>query len=192
MKICPICSKNHNRKRYTVCSACTNWYRRYTMKVKCVQRLGGKCIDCGESDLPCLEFHHRDPKQKEFKINYLFNTGYDKIEKEIVKCDLLCSNCHRKKHYNHNQNILDYYLSNTDYIEIDMTPPTNYKPKLSNRKVDRPSREELEILCQTKTLVEIANMYGVKPPSVGKWRKCYGLPALNKGYWTKKNERKTI
>ena len=44
-----------------------------------------------------MEFHHINPKDKEFQIShyksYVFN---DDIKKELDKCQLLCSNCHRE------------------------------------------------------------------------------------------------
>jgi hypothetical protein len=59
-----------------------------------------KCIKCGENHPSCLEFHHRDPKQKEFGIAAFVNTSNkEKVLKEIEKCDVLCANCHRKHHH---------------------------------------------------------------------------------------------
>lgn len=61
-----------------------------------------KCSVCGENRLPVLDFHHRDPNEKEGSISSLVNDGSSKsrVLKEIEKCDVLCSNCHRMLHYN--------------------------------------------------------------------------------------------
>lgn len=60
-----------------------------------------KCLMCSENHIACLDFHHRDPATKRFKINAAYERRYSKdtILKEIEKCDILCANCHRKLHF---------------------------------------------------------------------------------------------
>lgn len=60
------------------------------------------CQQCGESHEACLDFHHRDPKTKLFQLTAqkIGNRSQRSIDAEIAKCDVLCSNCHRKHHYN--------------------------------------------------------------------------------------------
>ncbi len=62
----------------------------------------GGCVRCGESDLVCLIFHHRDPATKAFTIG---STGPIRTEEAIIaeatKCDVLCLNCHAKVHGGH-------------------------------------------------------------------------------------------
>jgi hypothetical protein len=48
---------------------------------------------------------------------------------------------------------------------------------LSQRKVERPLREELEILLITKSKSEIARNFGVSSNAVNKWIKNYGVVA---------------
>lgn len=56
------------------------------------------CISCGESDPIVLEFDHRDRTTKLENIsNLILNGSWQRIEKEIEKCDVLCANCHRRK-----------------------------------------------------------------------------------------------
>lgn len=59
------------------------------------------CIKCGESHPACIEFHHRDPSQKDIGVGDMAKGGYsvERMMEEIAKCDVLCSNCHRKHHY---------------------------------------------------------------------------------------------
>lgn len=61
------------------------------------------CKKCGESRWWVLDFHHRDPDKKEFGISAIFKSrGMGKKEilmREMEKCDVLCSNCHRDHHY---------------------------------------------------------------------------------------------
>lgn len=68
-------------------------------KLKAVNYLGGKCIKCGESENSKLCFHHLDPKVKDSKLNKFFLYRWDKIQKELDKCELLCMNCHMETHY---------------------------------------------------------------------------------------------
>jgi hypothetical protein len=58
------------------------------------------CICCPECHPACLEFHHRDPKQKDIDVSRAARNGWsiERIKKEIAKCDVMCSNCHRKLH----------------------------------------------------------------------------------------------
>lgn len=58
------------------------------------------CVKCGERDLACLDFHHRNPDEKECCVVQRARNGT--VEAALVeaeKCDVLCSNCHRKFHH---------------------------------------------------------------------------------------------
>jgi len=59
------------------------------------------CEHCGESDIRCLQFHHKDPTQKDNTICNAARLGWSnkRIKKEIDKCIVLCANCHAKIHY---------------------------------------------------------------------------------------------
>lgn len=60
-----------------------------------------KCGICGYNRYPeILEFHHRDKKEKAQTINTLMKTlrSIEIIKKEIEKCDIICSNCHKELH----------------------------------------------------------------------------------------------
>lgn len=57
------------------------------------------CSECGYSKNPkALEFHHL--RDKEHSIADMAHAAYslDAINKEIDKCVILCSNCHRETH----------------------------------------------------------------------------------------------
>lgn len=58
------------------------------------------CGRCNENHPACLEFHHRNPALKEIALGDAVARGWSKrrILSEIEKCDVLCSNCHRKEH----------------------------------------------------------------------------------------------
>lgn len=55
------------------------------------------CVICGETDPCCLEFHHLNPDEKELQVSEQHN-NLERVLKEIEKCIVVCSNCHRKIH----------------------------------------------------------------------------------------------
>ena len=55
------------------------------------------CIDCGESDPVVLEFDHREDKEYEISKLILSVASLSKLSREISKCDVRYSNCHRRK-----------------------------------------------------------------------------------------------
>lgn len=59
------------------------------------------CSTCSENDIACLDFHHIDRTSKEENVTKMLNDHRSKesILREIEKCVVLCSNCHRKLHY---------------------------------------------------------------------------------------------
>ena len=57
------------------------------------------CKYCSENDYVALDFHHRDGNDKESNISRMVADGLSKkLMTEIAKCDIVCSNCHRKLH----------------------------------------------------------------------------------------------
>lgn len=64
-----------------------------------VQLLGGKCNNClGIFDPSIYDFHHINPKEKSFTVGENWLVGEVKLQTEILKCKLLCANCHRLEH----------------------------------------------------------------------------------------------
>lgn len=99
MKLCEECGK-YKCWKDVVCSRCKNLAQTRALKQFLLNKIGGKCLDCEETDYDLLEFHHTDPTKKDFTIaqgririsqitNYLL---------EIQKCIPLCNNCHKKRH----------------------------------------------------------------------------------------------
>ncbi len=70
--------------------------KEYTDKVKAKQGCA-----CGEKDPCCLDFHHINPKTKHKEVSTLVKGAYSikMIQEEIDKCEVLCANCHREKHF---------------------------------------------------------------------------------------------
>lgn len=174
---------------------------RRRIKQKCVEYLGGKCCLCGYDKCnSALEFHHNDPKGKESdpaKVIYQWN--WEKIVEEISKCMLVCSNCHREIHYG---------LHKTEELER-LEKPTlklqcvfckkEYETKnkeqiycsqscsqLSNRKVKRPTMEELKKMIWEIPTVKISKIFGVSDKAIEKWCRAYKIEKPPRGYWRKR------
>jgi len=73
---------------------------RKALKEKLVKYKGGKCEICGyDKCIAALDFHHMDPNKKDFNIGGSGVISFEKCKKEVDKCILVCSNCHREIHY---------------------------------------------------------------------------------------------
>lgn len=82
------------------CPLCIKLTKASDVKARAVKYLGGRCVDCGfNGHHVAFDFDHRNPKEKEFKIsgNYIFR--WSELKKELDKCELRCSNCHRIRHW---------------------------------------------------------------------------------------------
>ena len=56
------------------------------MKLQAVKLLGGKCSICGYSKcIDALEFHHKNPKEKDFKIWSGNTMSWRDYKKEALK-----------------------------------------------------------------------------------------------------------
>lgn len=54
------------------------------------------CFDCGDHfPYYCMDFDHL--RDKKFLMSRAHLEGMETIKKEMAKCDLVCSNCHRKR-----------------------------------------------------------------------------------------------
>src|SRR5258706_15275027 len=72
------------------------------------------CKNCGEWRSECLQFHHRDPKQKEFNVSEWIRNGVslETLRAEIAKCAVLCANCHAIETQNQKYRKLGPHISN--------------------------------------------------------------------------------
>jgi hypothetical protein len=60
-----------------------------------------RCKKCSMSDYRCLEFHHLNPKEKDYNIGKMITnkTSLSNLQKEVSKCIIICANCHRIEHF---------------------------------------------------------------------------------------------
>ena len=56
------------------------------------------CVLCREREPVALDLHHVDATEKDANPSALCNHSTAALRKEIRKCVVLCSNCHRKVH----------------------------------------------------------------------------------------------
>jgi len=127
--LCQNCHREHHYNEKVI-----NDKRRNDKKIY-LEYSGNKCIECGYNKCEAsLEFHHRNPNEKEFEISSAWNfenKSLFEIDKHIIseldKCDILCSNCHMMKHID-----IDFFNENIDEINNKVS---NYKERQT--KIDR-------------------------------------------------------
>ena len=161
-KICKLCKKEFETVKYgekrDYCFQCSppgssnsiTIIRRKAKQLG-VEQLGGKCKKCGESKSYLLDFHHRDPKEKESELSDL-SKGYnlDKFFNELHKCDLLCANCHREFHYLHTFLNLSY----EDFLNDNYSPVQTWLswPKSPCRWFDSSLKHQAHVPCCTRSI----------------------------------------
>jgi len=68
-------------------------------KILWIEKKGGCCQHCGGLFPPCVfDFHHIEGK--DVNPSKALSLSLERAEKEMSKCILLCSNCHRIEHFN--------------------------------------------------------------------------------------------
>lgn len=111
--LCPLCKecRKKSRKKWYLSNKEIIIKKQRDKRRKCqewVRQFKDKCKVCGETHPACLDFHHLE--DKEGGIANMINTRNitealrNKIIAEIKKCEVLCSNCHRKVHWEERQN----------------------------------------------------------------------------------------
>jgi hypothetical protein len=104
---CTICNdmdETHFTKgRFSQCKICRRKEQNRTTKkykLVLVQYKGGKCELCGYSKcVASLDFHHKDPTQKDPNWIKMRRWNPERVKKEVDKCRLVCKNCHGEIHY---------------------------------------------------------------------------------------------
>ena len=99
---CKSCHKSYRKEHYernkeTIIAQVKEKKRKireYIQNIK--SRIG--CSICGEGRYWVLDFHHLGDKEE--SVSSLVRSGsLTKVKKEIEKCEVLCSNCHRDLHH---------------------------------------------------------------------------------------------
>lgn len=110
--ICNTCrSKNYRKKPENrancrrITKKCKEKYNiaKPAMKINLLLHINQtKCLFCGNEDIRTFCFHHRNPKNKSFNLQFGMTHSYsfEKLKIEAEKCDILCGCCHTIHHYN--------------------------------------------------------------------------------------------
>lgn len=57
------------------------------------------CLDCGETDIVVLQFHHQGDKDSNVSDSRVLGWSLTRLIVEIEKCIMLCANCHLRRHH---------------------------------------------------------------------------------------------
>lgn len=199
---CKTCRKVQDRKRYFSSNKKEIIQQRenkikyflYRYKKFC------KCYICKEDDPVCLEFHHINPDEKEFNISCIKYFGRERLKKEIKKCKVICSNCHRKLHAYDKELSLIKLIKKARY-QIKKNKPIrsisknrrtlngkilgqNYF-KYQERKFNI-TKKDLQRLVWELPTTKIAEHYGVSDKAIEKRCNLFGIKKPPRGYWTKR------
>ena len=83
-----------------LCMTARTTRKRRANKIRGIEYLGGKCLDCHDVFHEAIyDFHHTDSKQKDITPSRLFGNKWETLQQELDKCVLLCANCHRLRHF---------------------------------------------------------------------------------------------
>lgn len=157
-------------------------------KLQAIEAFGGKCQICGYDKCPnALEFHHIEGK-KEKPSYVIMRWKWERAKEELKKCILVCANCHRELHYkaidfNISNYVVDWIAKNCENCNTQFeTKSLNQRfcciacSQFANRKVKRPTKEELQNLLQDRVpFSTLGKMFGVSDNAVRKWAKRYKL-----------------
>lgn len=107
---CKSCKRDvliENYGKGHFCKQCNTFRRGLALlnkKKKAFEYKGGKCSDCGfrSEYIFLFDFHHLDPCEKDADWTYLKKLQLKNMQKELDKCVLLCSSCHRLRHWKDN------------------------------------------------------------------------------------------
>lgn len=101
---CKECRRNRNLTNFYKASDKWKTTHKKTrdikqQKIKELKEYSKGCLKCNEKRYYLLDFHHIDPNDKLFQIAQGSSKGWEKVQKEIDKCILLCKNCHSEFHH---------------------------------------------------------------------------------------------
>lgn len=178
---------------------------RWRNKMRLIQYKGGKCEICGYNKpiATVYHLHHINPEEKEFALSKFMSRSLDKLKAEADKCQLLCSNCHAELHDAEFHEKRQSTIKSWEDWDIEEEARKTRKPKeiktckqcqeefdpnfkeqqfcsvecrvRSQKKADRPGKQELAQLLEKHSWTEIGRMYGVSDNAVRKWAKRMGL-----------------
>lgn len=148
-----------------------------------------------------LEFHHTDPKEKDFGISTCLTKSIEELKAEADKCILVCSNCHAELHEqidadefnpSFNKPPNSFIPQQQRFCKVCGEPITNkatycqncrsiaIRRSLGNENasvINYPDRDTLKILIRSKSFVEIGKQFNVSGNAIKKWCVKNNLPS---------------
>ena len=123
-ELCSRCGEKKEIQKQSYCRRCNNdyqksWYKKHPRSTarshKTRQKERRDYVKSKKNNLPCLDCgisypwyvmdfdHVRGKKQFNLSIVGSMICSFEKIDREIAKCDLVCANCHRARTFNREQ-----------------------------------------------------------------------------------------
>ena len=78
-------------KAHRIKQARIAWWKEYKKTLK--------CSECGEDHPACIDFHHTNDNKEGNVSKMVHEASKERLLKEIEKCEVICANCHRKRHW---------------------------------------------------------------------------------------------
>lgn len=105
--ICRDCSNARSRRYYAEnqavhCKAVTARNRKWKAELRALvlaYLAVHPCVDCGCTDVRVLEFDHQREKDRDICRMIRAANSWDRVRREIDKCEVRCANCHRIRSY---------------------------------------------------------------------------------------------
>ena len=74
-------------------------YRTFQKRKEYIRKVKSRpCADCGiQYPYYVMDFDHREDEVKEIQLNQIVRYSIKQLAREIAKCDVVCSNCHRER-----------------------------------------------------------------------------------------------
>lgn len=162
-------------------------------KQHAVDVFGGKCCMCGyDKCIDALEFHHLDKTEKEESPSYvIMRWSWEKAKKELDKCILVCSNCHREIHaaerekqpLDLQQHLVPWLTKKCETCEVEFETRRKEQKfcsincsSISQQRGTRPTKEGLKkLMDEGVSWVAMGRMFKVSDNAVRKWAKKYEL-----------------
>lgn len=114
-KVCSTCGKEFGLENFYKCGKTKGGKTRYACECKDCRKsreikryyelkddvsvFRKPCVHCGLDKPYLIEFHHRNPNEKEFVIAHWRKKSRSEFLNELKKCDPLCRNCHEEFHH---------------------------------------------------------------------------------------------
>jgi len=159
-------------------------------KIQMVQAFGGKCQLCGYNRYyGSLDFHHKNPSNKDISISQS-SLSFEDLKKELIKCILVCSNCHREIHAHLiSQDVIDK-LTVTQKMIADMKVPKISIIPITIKefyKYKYPSKNKLQKLVWSKSPVTLAKHIGCGISALYNFCTRHNIKRPPMGYWVRRN-----